>query len=149
MSKDDEYVDPNSGAAPQPGGYAGPHAVELGFARPEGESVNVEDTATEGEAEKAEAEGDSNPGDTEPAGAEGTGGSEGAESETKQEQEQGTEQEEQGDDDGDVDEEVLLYDPSQYTVIQVNKFLEENPELRDQVIEAERAGENRKGIVGE
>lgn len=26
----DQYIDPNSGAAPQPGGYAGPHAVEQG-----------------------------------------------------------------------------------------------------------------------
>lgn len=32
---DEKYaVDPNSGAAPQPGGWAGAHAVELGHAAP-------------------------------------------------------------------------------------------------------------------
>lgn len=30
----EQYVDPNSGAAPQPGGYAGPEGVELGHGTP-------------------------------------------------------------------------------------------------------------------
>ena len=41
------------------------------------------------------------------------------------------------------------YDPSQYGVEAVNQHLAENPDQRDAVIAAERAGKNRKGITGD
>jgi hypothetical protein len=42
------YVDPNSGAAPQPGGYAGPEAAEKGFALPNQEArADTESSVTE------------------------------------------------------------------------------------------------------
>lgn len=44
----EHYVDPNSGAAPQPGGYAGPEAAEKGFALPNQEArADTESSVTE------------------------------------------------------------------------------------------------------
>lgn len=57
-------------------------------------------------------------------------------------------------DGSDIDSEVDAYsdddgfDPSAHTVAEVEQFIAENPELRDDVIAAERAGKNRAGIVG-
>lgn len=51
MSDDNKpYVDPNSGAAPQPGGYAGAEAADKGFAIPADYEVTEEPKVTEYEA---------------------------------------------------------------------------------------------------
>lgn len=43
-----------------------------------------------------------------------------------------------------------LYDPSNYTVDEVNAYLSEaSPEERERVLAAEREGKARKGILGE
>jgi hypothetical protein len=48
--------------------------------------------------------------------------------------------------DEDADDEG--FDPSEHTVAEVEEFIAENPELRDDVIAAERAGKNRSSLVG-
>jgi hypothetical protein len=45
-----------------------------------------------------------------------------------------------GEDDG--------FDPGEHTVAEVEEFIAENPELREDVIAAERQGKNRSSIVG-
>jgi len=52
---------------------------------------------------------------------------------------------------GDVDttdDDEDAFDPGDHTVAEVEQFIAENPELRDDVIAAERAGKNRSSIVG-
>jgi len=46
----ERYVDPNSGAAPQPGGYAGPQGAEKGFAMPTDEPLEKEQEPSRYEA---------------------------------------------------------------------------------------------------
>jgi len=41
-----------------------------------------------------------------------------------------------------------VYDPGQYTVDQVNAYVEAHPEERDAVLDAEAAGKARAGILG-
>lgn len=41
------------------------------------------------------------------------------------------------------------FDPQQHTVAEVNDHIERNPDDRDRVLDAERAGQGRKGILGE
>jgi hypothetical protein len=40
------------------------------------------------------------------------------------------------------------YDPGEYTVEQVNTWLEKHPDQRDAVLESEAAGKARAGILG-
>jgi hypothetical protein len=40
------------------------------------------------------------------------------------------------------------YDPGEYTVEQVNTWLEKHPDQRDQVLAAEAQGKARAGILG-
>lgn len=42
----------------------------------------------------------------------------------------------------------VTYDPGEHTVKQVQAFLRDNPELTDQVLDAERAGRHRVELVG-
>lgn len=55
---DDKYtVDVNSGAAPQPGAWVGPHGVELGYASPVQEAmVNPEPSQDEKQGLKVESD---------------------------------------------------------------------------------------------
>jgi hypothetical protein len=41
------------------------------------------------------------------------------------------------------------FDPSAHTVDEVNAYLAEHPDERDAVLEAERAGKGRVGVLGE
>src|SRR5690349_5815401 len=52
----DHYVDPNSGAAPQPGGYAGPAAAQKGFAMPNQEAVANQESPLDEEPRPSEYE---------------------------------------------------------------------------------------------
>lgn len=42
----------------------------------------------------------------------------------------------------------VVFDPSQHTVEQVQAFISEHPEFTEQVLDAERAGKNRAGLIG-
>jgi hypothetical protein len=41
------------------------------------------------------------------------------------------------------------FDPSDHTVAEVQQYLADHPDDTDRVVELERAGKNRAGIVGE
>jgi hypothetical protein len=41
------------------------------------------------------------------------------------------------------------YDPGDHTVEEVQKYLEQNPDQADAIVEMERAGKSRKGITGD
>lgn len=43
---------------------------------------------------------------------------------------------------------AVQYDPADHTVEQVQAFLAEHPEHADAVLESERQGKNRAGLVG-
>lgn len=49
----------------------------------------------------------------------------------------------------DTEPEVDAFDPSEHTAAEVNDYIEANPDEGDAVIEAERAGKNRKTITGD
>lgn len=161
---DKPYVDPNSGAAPQPGGYAGVEAAEKGFAIPADAELESEQSPAEYEA----------PGGNPSAGAvtvpqvEGSDDSEGSEENDSEETEDESGSAETGetgepgaegeaDDDASVehqavdprDPDVGAYDPSKYGVEEVNAYLAENPDQKDAVLAAEKKGKNRKSITGE
>ena len=98
---EEKYVDPNSGAAPQPGGWVGPHGVELGYAAP---------------AQEAQVEVPS------------------------QDAQMGVPVE---------GEESEAFDPGDHTVDEVLAYMDENPDQKDAVLKAEKAGKGRKGVTGE
>ena len=122
---EERYVDPNSGAAPQPGGFAGPHAVEVGHGSPNNEVVvpGVSQDASMGlPAEE----------DEQQAAAD------------KALETQAVDLSDSGESDSGDDYSELLSG----TVDEVNAYLDANPDKRDAVVEAEKNGANRKGIVG-
>lgn len=43
---------------------------------------------------------------------------------------------------------TVTFDPAEHTVEEVRAFITEHPDLADQVLAAEAAGQNRKGITG-
>jgi hypothetical protein len=158
------YVDPNSGAAPQPGGVAGflggqrGHAVEDVQEFSEAERVAFREYETqaagelvgEGEGAEPREEGDAE----EPESGEGADGEVRSESERVDLKAQETQAAgplvEDGEETEDEDsEEDVAYDPSEHSVGEVNEYIEAHPEQRDAVIEAERAGKARKGITGD
>lgn len=110
---EERYVDPNSGAAPQPGGYARVHVAES-QAEPE-VSVDAEEEPAVPDEPVEEPDSGDESSDGEDAG-EGEGSSDYAE---------------------------LLSG----TVAQVNEYLKDHADEKDAVVEAEKKGENRKGIV--
>ena len=125
------YIDPNSGAAPQPG------AVFRG-SEPEPELVEevleeVEDESEENEDENSDLN----------EGAEGESEEEGEEEESED-----SDEELEGDDD-EEDDEQSDFDPSDHGIPEVLAYLEENPDDRDAVLALERAGKARKGILGD
>jgi len=195
------YIDPNSGAAPQPGAWAGEEAQAHGFALanenegveqerqlneaedlPEEKSIQeIADAAAEADKDRekteveeyfdryAEAVGNPN----KVLGEEDEGdsaskfvadpGAEARASDAKALETQGVEAGNAGftwqtpaeDADAEASEEDAEevseeegYDPSQYSVDEVNAYLEENPDEYDAVIQSEKDGKNRKGIVG-
>lgn len=196
------YVDPNSGAAPQPGGVAGLLGGERGHAvvaqqeedsskeqivSPDGLSVypnepqppshevyDAEAVKEFSEAERVELKQEEVGGSldgsyVDPAVTEAPQPGTGADGEVRTEEERaqlkavetgsavtlGDESEGVDEDaDEDVDEVVDeddadAYDPGEYSVAEVNDYLEANPDQRDAVVEAERAGKGRKGITGD
>ena len=42
----------------------------------------------------------------------------------------------------------LQFDPAEYTVAEIEEYLEDHPEERDAVIAAERKGKNRASLTG-
>lgn len=192
------YVDPNSGAAPQPGGVAGVLGGERGHAvmaaveedsskeqivspdglsvypnEPQAPSYEVHDVSTSNdltEAERVEAkevevggalDGSFVGSKEDPApgvGADGVERSDDERAALKAQEVGGTTLSPQGPlqnvEGGQLYEEVdagaeSTYDPSEHTVEEVNDYLEENPDLREAVVKAERAGRARKGITGD
>lgn len=138
----EQYIDPNSGAASQPGGifvggYEGaateseaptapdtePGAPAEGE-KPEGETPETPETPEapegDGEGEKLDGEG---------------GGEEGPESEV-------------GADGGDEGAPAEGFNPSDHTVAEVLAYIAENPDQKDAVIAAEKDGKNRTTVVG-
>jgi len=49
---------------------------------------------------------------------------------------------------GDVEQVDSDYDPGMYTVADVQAYIDEHPEEEDAILEAERSGKNRTGLVG-
>ena len=167
---DEIYVDPNSGAAPQPGGYAGVQGMEKGHAIPG-------DVQAAAEAELAQELIDNEP-ETEPFDPEQAARdlSAAQREQAEQEAEDAEEDDEAGenggteaDEDG-VPEEVSEveaadakaletqgvdlsgateggYDPSSGTVEDVLKYVEEHPDQKDAVRKAEESGKNRSGVL--
>ena len=128
----EQYIDPNSGAASQPGGifvggYEGvatePEAPTAPDTEPgapaEGETPETPEVP-EGEGEKLDGEG---------------GGEEGPEGEV-------------GADGGDEGAPAEGFNPSDHTVAEVLAYIAENPDQKDVVIAAEKAGKNRTTVVG-
>lgn len=179
-----QYIDPNSGAAPQPGGYIGAHGAELGHAMPTDEEVEqkrllnqpleeffeypeskLEETLGDDEEDEEDEEGEgvinapaelieTPDGDTvteEEASDAKALETEGVNLENSEEDTENEAEGEQGAEsvEGEDNSEQEAYDPSQYSVPEVNDYLEAHPEQRDAVIEAERAGKARKGITGD
>lgn len=171
---DETYVDPNSGAAPQPGGWAGPEGMENGHAV----SADVQVAA---QAELAQEQLDNAP-DTEPfdpeqaardlAAAEAEQAerdAEAAEEDAEEDDENGEDGASENEEDGapvDATEEEASdamaletqgvnlaetkeegYDPSSGSVEDVLAYVKANPDQKDQVLEAEKAGKNRSGVV--
>jgi hypothetical protein len=169
MSKNEEeidwstYVDPNSGAAPQPGGFvahgessvmpepAGSDIPQVPDNDPEFEAKQEDASPVEQEGENPNADGqtgEQEPEETpaspageqeqgQPAEGEESGSSEGTE-------DAGTEGE------GDATEEESVKDYSEVlsgTNPEVQKYIDEHPDEKDAVIAAEKAGKNRAGIV--
>lgn len=182
-----QYIDPNSGAAPQPGGYVGAHSAEYGHVQPVDQEVEQkrqlnqpfdevfeypeskleEASSDEEEGEDAKEDGDDEISAPAPLieTPQGDTVSEEEASDAKALETEAVELESAaqaaGDGDGDDDatgeedgegEDVSgqeAYDPSQYSVNEVNDYLDANPEQREAVVAAERAGKNRKTITGD
>jgi len=172
-----EYIDPNSGAAPQPGGYAGPGAVAEGHGSvPPGFQTNddggldpVEAPATPGdtfalvEAQRAAAERDKEAAEAAEA-AEAEESDEPAqeeaapnpEPEPEPEPEPNPEPEGEGDEGSaeEGDESVDYSELLDGTVPDVVAYMDEHPDEREAVVQAERdraaaaEKEPRKGITG-
>ena len=167
---DNKYVDPNSGAAPQPGGFAGYEAAKAGkgFAQGDleadenlspaqydnapdfGQEKSVSDVAAEAEADQQ----DSGDEQEQPTGSPEQVLAELDENSDTEAAEPG--QEEQAVEDASIEHQGVdfsggesAFDPSQYGVEEVNSYLAEHPEERDAVLAAEREGKARKGILGE
>lgn len=173
---DQIYVDPNSGAAPQPGGFAGLEAAQKGFAingeteeetrpseyeapggNPEPKSVEelaalAEERAAATEEEKTEEEqlrlqAISNP--QQVLSDLDESGNVPAPEGSEEEANNAASVEHEAIDPSNPDVVAEAYDPSKYGVDEVNAYLAEHPEERDAVIAAERNGKNRKTITGE
>lgn len=181
------YIDPNSGAAPQPGGYVGPQGAELGYAQPEWipveedksvlnetddipeeksveevakaaeEAQAAEDAKSEEQKQQELVEANANPAKVlAEAGQENEGGEapepgaeENASDQKALETEAilpGAEAEQEEQSSGEAEQEA--YDPSQYYVADVLAYIEQNPDQKDAVLAAEKAGKNRAGITG-
>lgn len=140
---EERYVDPNSGGAPQPGSYAGPHAAEKGFGPPPvdaaGEGVLEEEVVpsayvapgTEGSAELESAE---EPEDDEP----------------EDEPDEDPEPEESDEDEPEPEEEPEAKDYSELLAENqpvVLEYIAAHPDEKEAVQAAEAAGQNRKGIA--
>lgn len=159
---DKPYVDPNSGAAPQPGGYAGAEAAEKGFAIPAEYEVQEEKSPAEYEApyanggtgqvtvpevdtEKSDlALSLSNPKQVLADLHEGETVKSEDDEFSDTEKDNAASVEHQAVDPANPDG---VYDPSQYSVAEVNEYLAANPDQRDAVLAAERDGKARKTIT--
>jgi hypothetical protein len=182
MTDEKKYVDPNSGAAPQPGGYAGVEAAAKGFAVPADAELEEEFSPSEYEApggtgtagggysvdevakaaEKAAEKRDSKEKSEEEqqrlealanprkvlADLDESGNVEAPDAGAEEEAVNAAALEHQAVDLENAAEEGGSYDPSQYSVEDVNAYLAENPDQKDAVVAAEKDGKNRKGITG-
>ena len=116
-SETQPYVDPNSGAAPQPGGFvAGAIPQEA-----QADEKSTTDAGQDGADETEETQPES-------GGEQPTGEEQGGEQPSEEQK----------------DYSELL----SKGVDEVNEYIEQNPEERDAVVQAEQAGKNRKGITG-
>lgn len=109
----ERYIDPNSGAAPQPGGFVAGSIPE---------QAQAKESATDAGQDGADPTEEATPRAVE----------------TEPETEPETEDEGEGEDYSEL---------LSQGVDKVNEYIEQNPDERDAVIEAERAGKNRKGIT--
>lgn len=176
-----QYIDPNSGAAPQPGGWAGPEGMELGHALPadlpEGveqkrqlnealyetpEEKTVQQIADEAAEQDKDEETDekaallervnamANPakyfGEDPNTGAEVPEFTEEEASDAKALETEAVNLNEESSEEGDTSEDGA-YDPSQHSVDEVLAYVEENPDQKDAVLQAEESGKNRKGVT--
>lgn len=131
----EQYIDPNSGAAPQPGGiFIGGH--EGAAAEPEPEAPTVPDTEPGAPAEGETPEAPEAPEGEAPEAPEGEGEEPGGEAEG-----------EVGVDSGDEGAPAEGFNPSDHTVAEVLAYIAENPDQKDAVIAAEKAGKNRTTVV--
>lgn len=132
------YIDPNSGAAPQPGGYAAGNGE--GHAVPTTNSdaalIAAEYTARE-VAVEPEAEVEEQQEVTEEIESE----------ETTTTEEAGESDEDEPDSEVEDNGAAEAYDPGAYTNDEVLAYVAEYPDSKDAVLAAEQSGKNRKGIV--
>jgi len=139
----ENYVDPNSGAAPQPGGFAGVEAAEKGFAIPVGAELENEVSPSEYE----QPGGNPEPKSVEELAALAGGPAPVVEEPVEEPAVEGEVSE--GNSRAPKSPEPEAYDPGEHNVDDVNDYLEANPDQRDAVLKAERKGKNRKGITGD
>lgn len=136
----EQYIDPNSGAASQPGGiFVG--GYEGAATEPEAPTAPNAELGAPAEGEKPEGETPETPETPEAPGGEGEkldgegGGEEGPEGEV-------------GADGGDEGASAEGFNPSDHTVAEVLAYIAENPDQKDAVIAAEKDGKNRTTVVG-
>lgn len=153
MSDETPYIDPNSGAAPQPGGASTTalieevtqaEVVETGKVETEGtELIETEpgtDVGTDPNA-APDPEGDAADGDaTTPLADADAGGVEDVEDD-------GTGEGDQDDDGSNPVEDFDPAAPGSYSVAQVLAYIAAHPDAKDAVVEAEKTSKNRKTIV--
>lgn len=142
MSEDDQkeeprFIDPNSGAAPQPGGFVAsvlPQETageDAGAARPDNDPQAAEREAGEDAGNTPDMQ-----------GAAGADGADSTEDEQPQGETEGGDEEEQPEAEAKDYSSVLSGG-----VKDVQKYLEAHPEEKDAVIAAEKQGKNRSTIV--
>lgn len=155
-------VEPNSGAAPQPGGYAGPEQIEEGFGTPSGAALPIErESEPEPEVsdevyeppkepfELVREEQESGESDSQDSDSQDSGESDPEPDPTPDESQPDTQPDTGPDAQPEAEPEAEAYDPSAHPVDEVLAYMAEHPDEADTVIAAERAGKNRKGITDE
>ena len=144
MSDDNErYIDPNSGAAPQPGGFASAKIqVSEGEAEPKasGKAQQESNPVDDAETEHSAASGDT-------SGTEGSGEGQseaGAGASDPSGKSDGSDGSEEDDSEEAAKDYSELLDGN---VPEVQKYLDKNPDEAEAVKAAEAEGQARKGIV--
>lgn len=152
----DRYIDPNSGAAPQPGGSFFDPSKAPDEETPVQEPEQAEDSekseehenaygvpSSESEATSAKSQ------ETQATGlpqAQKQDSDEDSDDEDSDKDENDENKDEDGQDQG-QSAPVSEYDPSKYNVPEVLAYVKEHPEEKDAILEKEKASENRSGVV--